>query len=211
VTSTQSERTKRGETKRWEAGPRRRTPKAKHLRGVPASRRACHNSAPRRRGPSRGHDDVGRKDRGPALGLAPLYVDDPPCCRHNAPLSIAAAVGEGVLHLFGVSKYSGSLRIAARRLTRRYEADTYVCVRQALTKPKLRSRTTEHSLPVLIFDELEYEPLLRKTPVAQRQFQNSTTKSPRNGLVIQTIARLRTAGASSRFRTAANVCHNILI
>jgi len=78
----------------------------------------------------------------------------PPC---PSPLP-----GRRSVHLFGVSKYSGSLRITVRRLTRRYEAHTYVCVWQALTKPKLKSRTTEHSLPVLIFDELEYEPLLLK-------------------------------------------------
>ena len=55
----------------------------------------------------------------------------------------------------------GSASCRRLRQSRRHEARAYVHIRQALTKSKLKQRTIRHDFPFPIFDELEYELLLK--------------------------------------------------
>lgn len=92
-----------------------------------------------------------------ALGGASHGHEEPPRCRHNAPLSIAAALHEGHAHV-------QTLEVFWARLVPQFN------YKLNATKLKLMSdtpnsdqieaeaRTSRQHLPVLIFDELEYEP-----------------------------------------------------
>src|SRR5258708_20454278 len=91
----------------------------------------------------------------------------PPC---PSPPLVATA-----MHTFRFFEvFLGLLRVVRLLQARRHEAQAYVHTRQALTKSKLKPRTTRHESSVLIFVELEYEPFTEN-----RRWPNGRGKLPR--------------------------------
>src|SRR5262249_8712193 len=105
--------------------------------------------------------------------------------------------------------------------TWRHGAQAYVYRRQARTTSKLKRTTTRHNSPVLIFDELEYEPFTenRRWPTAVLKIARRrppptppipTARPPRRQWGSNRPARREGSCGSSGPRACARVRHNIL-
>jgi hypothetical protein len=79
---------------------------------LPASSAASKISAPGWSRSARSEDKMGLKSVRPALGGASHGHEEPPRCRHSAPLSIAAALHEGHAHAQTFRSILGSPRAA---------------------------------------------------------------------------------------------------
>jgi hypothetical protein len=121
-----------------------------------------------------------------ALGGASHGHEEPPRRRHNAPLSIAAALHEGHAHVQTLEVFWARLvpqfnyKLNATKL--KLMSDT-----PNSDQIEVEARTSRQHLPVLIFDELEYEPFTENRRWPSGKLKIARPGAPATPLQLQTM------------------------
>jgi hypothetical protein len=155
-------------------------------------------------GPSRSDSNAGNEGR--IVGLA--ADEEPPCRRHNAslsspPLFAGPCTRSDFGSILGSPRAAVHDKLSATKL--KLMSDT-----PSSDQIEVEARTTRQHLPVLIFDELEYEPFTenRRWPSGKMKIARLGPSATPANWKHCTLARRASARACGR---GPGACHNILI